>query len=294
MTEKPVLVYKVTHEPTGRVYVGITAMAISKRWYAHVRAGLTGNLTTPLHALIREVGSEEFRVEKIAEATTRREAGEMEKEFIAAFNCVSPTGFNRTHGGEPHSRWSDEARAKAAASRTGKTWTPEIREKLAAIMQTEEYRAKMRAAAAKGVAARAAKPLTDADRARISASAKKCQNRPEVRAARSARAKAKMQNPEARKNLSLKVSALWQDPDYRARSAASMKIVQSRPEYIAERRAFATKQMADPEMRRFLSETSKALHQDPAYRARYDAGRDKIRKRNSKSVYSPTYSEGKT
>lgn len=265
-----VRIYKVTHVASGRVYIGITIKDEHARWRQHCDHAMSGRLNTPLHVAIRQYGAEAFTVEHAASAMTRYDAGMAEKTLIAQFDCVTPKGFNGTHGGEPHTRWSDESRAKASATHKGRKWTPEKRAQMAIVQASPEYREKMRAATAK----RKPRKLTDEEKDKLRSAALRQHADPAARAANSARAKERMADPERRAALSAKAKEKWADAEYRAKHAQAMADIIADPEYRAKTQEGNIRRMKNPDLRLHLSETMKKNFENPAFRERYDASRN--------------------
>lgn len=261
-----VRVYKVTHVASGRHYIGITAKEEAIRWRQHIQHATSGRLSTPLHAAIREFGADAFTVEHVATAFTRKGAGEIEKLLILETNSITPTGFNGNYGGEPNARWTDEAKARASASHKGKSWTPEFRAQMAIIQQTPEYREKMRAASAKGQAAR--KPMTEETRAKIKQASIAHFSDPAARQASSERARALMADPDRRARIREKTNANWADPAYRAKHQGAMDKAFSNEEYRARLNASQGPRMANPALRQKIAESVRRHMADPDNRAK--------------------------
>ena len=261
VTER-VLVYKITCISDGRVYVGITAKTVEIRWLQHIQHGLSGRLNTPLYDAIREYGASGFRVECIGEAPTRKEAGLIEKQFIAEFECLDPKGFNRTTGGEPSSRWSEAARKKASESKKGIPWTDEKRASMAVIQATDDYRAKMRAASAK----RGPIKHTYESKQKLSNATLRYFELPENRAKHSRQAKERMADPERRRKLSEKARENAWKPENRAKWEQAFYPAMADPELKERHRANTTERMKDPAIRKKISDAVKRRHAEGAYK----------------------------
>ena len=261
-----ITVYKVTCIADGRVYVGITVKAANGRWVQHAQQAESGRLSGPFHTAIKELGRSAFTVESIATAFSRRDAGAIEKILIAEYDCVAPKGFNLNHGGEPDARWSDLSKAKNSASHKGIPWTEAKREQMTKIMQTDDYRAKMRAASAKAVHGVA----TDETKAKISAAAKKQFSDPAQREIQRLKAVRLMSDSARRDALREKATDNWSDPDYRLKHKKAMTEKSQDAAYLEKHRKATTRRMANPETRKLWSERAKAQFQDPVFRAKYD------------------------
>ena len=141
-------VYKHT-SPTGKVYIGITSRSVEKRWGNGT--GYQGN--RHFYSAIQKYGWKNFTHEIIACELTKKEACEMEIEFIAKYNSTDPRfGYNISTGGEHGSMGvpcSEEHKEKIRQSRLGerhwfygKSLSAEHRQK---ISMTAKGRAKSEA-----------------------------------------------------------------------------------------------------------------------------------------------------
>jgi len=97
------IVYKATNLINGKVYVGYTTKTLDQRIKTHLNKAncLTQKHYTQAFKLaLRKYGVESFFWEELVVCTTKEEACEKEKEFIAKYNCIAPLGYNMTFGGE--------------------------------------------------------------------------------------------------------------------------------------------------------------------------------------------------
>ena len=140
------VIYKITNQINGKSYVGQTTTSLSQRMASHRYAdSVIGNA-------IRKYGWENFSVEVLEECDTKEELNEREIFWIAALNCKTPNGYNRSDGGDGPTGYvcSDETRAKLSAAGKGKKKSPEHRAKIGAgnrgKKQTPEAKAKISAA----------------------------------------------------------------------------------------------------------------------------------------------------
>lgn len=92
-------IYLITNNVTGKMYVGMTASSLKKRWSSH-RVAATREIRTPLAQAIRKYGPDNFSIVQIAEASSRAELQEMEKAEIARRETLTPKGYNVTAGGD--------------------------------------------------------------------------------------------------------------------------------------------------------------------------------------------------
>jgi len=94
------IVYRVTNQRNGKVYVGKTEKAVRVRWGEHQYQALHGSVYY-FHKAIRKYGVDAFQVEILYIAETMGELNAMETFFIVlhqSFN--SENGYNQTMGGE--------------------------------------------------------------------------------------------------------------------------------------------------------------------------------------------------
>lgn len=81
------IIYKATHQRSGRVYVGITRQDIKKRIFAH--------RTAPTSAIYDATRNGLMYFEVIDSAQSRQEALGKESYYIIQFNSMHPNGYNR-------------------------------------------------------------------------------------------------------------------------------------------------------------------------------------------------------
>ena len=147
--------YQVTNVVSGKVYIGLTTMALAERWRRHVGHALAGR-GYALHDAIRKYGVENFTIEELAHSLTRDrdDLAELERLLIAQADSIAPGGYNLTAGGDGVGGCESTNR-KISASLTGKKLS-------------DEHRASMKAAAV----GRVTGPPTEETKAKISASQK--------------------------------------------------------------------------------------------------------------------------
>ena len=145
-------VYKHT-SPSGKVYIGITARPVSRRWHG----GSAYRNNAHFYAAIKRYGWDAFRHEILADGLTREAACEMEVRLIAEHRSTDPAhGYNISPGGDKTTlgyRYTAEARARISRALKGKRLgLPHTPEHAAHISQalrghpcSEETRAKHRA-----------------------------------------------------------------------------------------------------------------------------------------------------
>jgi hypothetical protein len=94
-------VYKVTHQASGKAYIGLTLSGLQKRWQEHVERAFGGEALHPdsLQVAIRLFGADAFTIEEVALAHTLGELAALERRYIAQFVTRAPAGFNLADGG---------------------------------------------------------------------------------------------------------------------------------------------------------------------------------------------------
>jgi len=102
MREKPVygIIYKVTNEKTGKLYIGLTTKSLFMRKADHkFRAKFEDKRSAFQLALLVE-GLENFRWEEIDHAESKEELSQKEKHWVAYFKADDPNfGYNILGGG---------------------------------------------------------------------------------------------------------------------------------------------------------------------------------------------------
>ena len=95
------LVYKITNQINGKVYIGITTGSIQKRWREHKCAANKGN-QLPLYKAIRRYGYEAFLIEQLSTADRLEDLKAQEVKFIKEFGSfyADGNGYNMTDGGD--------------------------------------------------------------------------------------------------------------------------------------------------------------------------------------------------
>ncbi len=120
------VVYLIWNLINGKKYVGQTTKTVEERFNKHAKTdSAIGNA-------IRKYGKKKFCYGVIVTCYSKEELDEKEKYFIAALRSKSPTGYNRTDGGDGVVGWTDEMRARVSAANKGKTFSPQHRANLSA------------------------------------------------------------------------------------------------------------------------------------------------------------------
>ena len=148
------IIYKITNNINGKIYIGQTTGSLERRWRQH-RCKSSG--CRVLQKAIQKYGAERFTVEQIDTAADIDELNQKEKFWIQQYDCIVPNGYNLKSGGNrptysedsrqrmsrnhadvsgennPHYgvRLSVDVRKKISDSRKGKTLSEQHRLKVA-------------------------------------------------------------------------------------------------------------------------------------------------------------------
>lgn len=127
------LIYRLTHRGSGKVYVGMTTMPLSLRMSAHRSAARKGR-PQPISRAIAKYGFDAFDVEVLATAQTVEDLAALEQQLIAAHKATDPRhGYNLSTGGKGGSvgaKRSEDYIARLRARMTGSTLSPDARQRL--------------------------------------------------------------------------------------------------------------------------------------------------------------------
>lgn len=114
------LVYKITNNTSGKVYIGQTIRSLNVRWKQHIYDALSEKRSIfPIHEAIRKYGKETFSIEIICECFSQKELDEQEKYFCDMFSAWSPNGYN-LRAGQGRGTFSIESRRKMSESAKGR------------------------------------------------------------------------------------------------------------------------------------------------------------------------------
>lgn len=139
------------YSPTGKVYVGQSALGMRRRWTNHLADARRGS-SAPFHRAIRRYGAGAFTHKLLDRVRTEAAAHQAERLWIQELGALGPRGYNATSGGEGASGGSPsaQARARMSAAHKGRVFSPEHRERIAAALRgrprSPEVRAKCSAA----------------------------------------------------------------------------------------------------------------------------------------------------
>lgn len=92
------IIYKITNDINGKLYIGQTIRPLITRWKSHVYKAKSGSQYA-LHCAIRKYGEEHFHIEQIDIATSIEELNSKEIYWIDKLNTMIPNGYNMCEGG---------------------------------------------------------------------------------------------------------------------------------------------------------------------------------------------------
>ena len=145
------VVYLITNNVNGKVYVGKTVHTLKERWRPHLYWAKRGFKGMVLYSAIRKYGNEAFSIKELGVANTPEELNALERLQIACHGSTDPrVGYNMTVGGDG-GPLTPEARANLSRS-VRAAMTTSVREKISAATKavlTPEVRKKMSEAAKK-------------------------------------------------------------------------------------------------------------------------------------------------
>lgn len=141
------VIYKITNNLNGKIYIGQTTQDLFRRFCQHCSA------KTIIGSAIRKYGKENFTIELISEVSTLQELNTKEEELIKKFNSLAPSGYNAAYGGD-NRRQTKESRYKLSMAQLGRKHTEETKRKLSVARRkritTEQTKEKMRNSAKRG------------------------------------------------------------------------------------------------------------------------------------------------
>jgi len=112
------VIYKITNQVNGKIYVGQTSQTIVRRWRRHIEHAASGRKCA-FHNAIRKYGPEAFS-KQILEECDPSALNEREIYWIAELKAIQhDIGYNRTTGGQKGGKMSPEVVARLSAMRKG-------------------------------------------------------------------------------------------------------------------------------------------------------------------------------
>lgn len=93
------IVYKVTNNITGKVYIGQTVRGLTSRRREHLSDTRRKKYVSYFHKAIRKYGEEVFDWDVIEYCYSKEEMDGMEFHYIMQYKSFKPNGYNLTFGG---------------------------------------------------------------------------------------------------------------------------------------------------------------------------------------------------
>ena len=134
------LIYKITNQLNGKVYVGKTGHTLEQRFQKHL-GHVSRKVNRHLYDAMNHYGSQHFIIELI-EQVDDMIANERERHWITTLGTRSPVGYNMTDGGDGGNTlagWSEDERLalwkRQGESRRGHTISRATRQKISEAHQ---------------------------------------------------------------------------------------------------------------------------------------------------------------
>ena len=91
------IIYKITNNINGKIYIGQTIETLYKRWNRHCSD--SNKNTMAITRAIKKYGKENFSIQKICDCSDQNQLDNSEKYYISFFNSRLPNGYNILEGG---------------------------------------------------------------------------------------------------------------------------------------------------------------------------------------------------
>ena len=126
------LIYKVTNNINGCIYIGQTTLSLEKRKFKHEQESRNKyRKTVKFHNALLKYGFANFTWEIIKECNTQEELDYFEKYYIQLYNsCDRVIGYNLKYGGRTGGIFSEEAKENLSKSTKLKWKNSECAEKM--------------------------------------------------------------------------------------------------------------------------------------------------------------------
>ena len=126
------IIYKITNNINGKMYIGQTINTLQKRFNDHCRMPKRKKDIAIINSAIHKYGKENFTVEELCTANNHKELDKYEIYFIALYNTVK-IGYNVSLGGNGRGKVSNETRRKISIAHTGKRWSQKQKDHLSQL-----------------------------------------------------------------------------------------------------------------------------------------------------------------
>lgn len=129
------IVYRATNKVNGKVYVGITTTALSKRIKGHISSGNNPKKVYKFQRAIRKYGIDSFAFDIIVECLSKEDLCASEVFYINLYQASSQdNGYNLTSGGEGGTHFSEESKQKLRISHLGRKHAEETKLAISAAL----------------------------------------------------------------------------------------------------------------------------------------------------------------
>ena len=88
------VVYKITNNKNGKIYIGSTAFPYEARIYQHITRAKRGGGNHPLYMDMAKFGIKSFKFEEIERRRYRLVARDREMYWIKKYGSITPNGYN--------------------------------------------------------------------------------------------------------------------------------------------------------------------------------------------------------
>ncbi len=122
--DRVLIIYKVTNNINGKIYIGQTCRTLYERMGEHVR-----RKTTYFDRAFSKQAKDNFTVKVIDSARTQEELNEKEIFWITFFKCLCPNGYNMCDGGGVTSGYHHSQESKIKMSTAKKISGSQVGEK---------------------------------------------------------------------------------------------------------------------------------------------------------------------
>src|SRR5690242_8401962 len=122
----PFIAYKITHQESGKSYIGITTRKVEMRWHYHKTLGRPG-----IGAAIQKYGADAFTFEVIACAKSLQDILGVEEALIAQWGTIATDGYNMNGGGKGHYKASELVKDKLRKRNRARVWTEDAKARAA-------------------------------------------------------------------------------------------------------------------------------------------------------------------
>jgi group I intron endonuclease len=228
-----VLVYLITNQLNGKVYVGQTKSTLQQRWRQHCDSAKCGD-PWYLQRAIRKYGQPSFKIELLCAALSQEELDFLEILFIQVFHSTDAFwGYNEREGGSGGGGPSLAVRKRMSEMRKGfPAWNKGLPSGRKGIKNSLEHNRNI-AKAKTGVkrkpfSAEWCRKISEANKGRLNPKVSECmkgfKHSEQSKTLMSEVKKQQYENVEYRRKVSIGVTEMWKDPEERKKRSEAMKL----------------------------------------------------------------------